>query len=91
SVITFKTMEDAVKIANDTHYGLAASIWTQDINKAHQIAQALRAGVVSVNCISSGDVTTPFGGFKQSGIGRESSLNALDNYTEIKTTWIEFA
>lgn len=91
SVITFKTMEEAVKLANDTHYGLAASIWTQDINKAHQIAQALRAGVVSVNCISSGDVTTPFGGFKQSGIGRESSVTALDNYTEIKTTWIEFA
>lgn len=89
SVLTFKTPEEAVQIANDTHYGLAASIWTRDISKAHKIAKSLRAGLVSVNCINSGDITTPFGGYKQSGMGRESALNALDQYTEVKTTWIE--
>lgn len=89
SIITFKTIDEAIKIANDTHYGLAASVWTQNINQAHKIARALRAGVISVNCINSGDVTTPFGGYKQSGVGRESSFQALDHYTETKTTWIE--
>lgn len=90
TVLTFDHIEEAIKIANDTHYGLAASVWTQNINNAHNIAKALRAGLVSVNCINSGDITAPFGGYKQSGIGRESSLHALDNYTETKTTWIEF-
>jgi 4-guanidinobutyraldehyde dehydrogenase / NAD-dependent aldehyde dehydrogenase len=89
SVISFKTMEEAIHIANDTNYGLAASLWTRDISKAHKMAKALRAGLVSVNCINSGDVTTPFGGYKQSGIGRESAFNGLDQYTEVKTTWIE--
>lgn len=89
SVLSFKTPEEAVQIANDTHYGLAASVWTRDISKAHKIAKALRAGLVSVNCINSGDVTTPFGGYKQSGIGRECAMNAMDQYTEVKTTWIE--
>lgn len=89
TIITFDNTEEAVKLANDTYYGLAASVWTSNINKAHAVAKALRAGVVSVNCVNSGDITTPFGGYKQSGIGRESSLHALDHYTELKTTWIE--
>lgn len=89
SVISFKDEADAIKIANDTSYGLAASLWTQDISKAHRVAKAIRAGVVSVNCISMGDLTTPFGGYKQSGIGRDSSLHALDSYSELKTTWVD--
>jgi acyl-CoA reductase-like NAD-dependent aldehyde dehydrogenase len=89
SVISFKNTDEAIKIANDTHYGLAAYLWTNDINKAHKTAKALRAGVVSVNSINSGDITTPFGGYKQSGIGRESAMQGLEHYTEIKTTWIE--
>ncbi len=89
--LSFKNIEEAIKIANDTSYGLAASLWTRDINKAHKTARALRAGVVSVNCINSGDATTPFGGYKQSGMGRESSLHALNFYTELKTTWIELS
>lgn len=91
TILTFDHIEEAIKIANDTHYGLAASVWTQNINKAHNMAKALRAGIVSINSINSGDITTPFGGFKQSGLGRESSLHALDHYTEIKTTWIELS
>lgn len=91
ATLTFKDVEEAIKIANDTSYGLAASLWTQNINKALNTAKALRAGVVSVNCIQSGDVTTPFGGYKQSGIGRESSLHSLDFYTELKTTWIDLS
>lgn len=89
SILPFKDEQQAIKIANDTHYGLAASLWTNDINKAHKVAKALRAGVVSVNCIESGDVTTPFGGYKQSGIGRECSFYGLQSYLEVKTTWIQ--
>lgn len=91
SVISFKDEAEAIKIANDTHYGLAASLWTTNINKAHKIAKALRAGVVSINCINAGDITTPFGGYKQSGIGRESSFYGLEHYLEIKTTWIQLS
>src|SRR4029079_15492865 len=74
SVLSFKDEAEAIKIANDTHYGLAASLWTNDLNKAHKLARALRAGTVSVNCINGFDITTPFGGFKQSGTSREGSL-----------------
>lgn len=91
ATLSFKNVEEAIKIANETHYGLAASLWTRDLNKAHKTARALRAGVVSVNCIESGDSTTPFGGYKQSGMGRESSLHSLNFYTELKTTWIELS
>lgn len=91
SVISFATEKDAIAIANDTQYGLAASLWTKDINKAHTVARAIRAGVVSVNCVDSGDITTPFGGYKQSGIGRESSLQGFEHYVEVKTTWIELS
>jgi gamma-glutamyl-gamma-aminobutyraldehyde dehydrogenase len=79
-----------VAIANDTHYGLAASLYTQDLNRAHRVAQAIRAGTVSVNCYSEGDITTPFGGFKQSGFfGRDKSIWAHEQYTELKTIWIQ--
>ncbi len=89
SVITFDTAEEAVAIANDTPYGLAAGIWTSDISKAHQTARAVRAGSVWVNQYDGGDMTAPFGGFKQSGNGRDKSLHALEKYTELKATWIK--
>ncbi len=89
SVIGFDTAEDAVKIANDTPYGLAAAVWTSDLSKAHLTAKALRAGSVWVNQYDGGDMTAPFGGFKQSGNGRDKSLHAFDKYTEIKATWIK--
>ena len=89
SVITFDSAEEAVAIANDTPYGLAAAVWTQDISKAHLTAKALRAGSVWVNQYDGGDMTAPFGGFKQSGNGRDKSLHAFDKYTELKATWIK--
>ncbi len=89
STISFKDAEEAVRIGNDTLYGLAAAIWTNDINKAHKAAKALRAGSVWVNCFDGGDITTPFGGFKQSGFGRDKSLHAMEKYSDLKTIWIE--
>ena len=89
SVITFDTAEEAVQIANDTAYGLAAAVWSADISKAHLTAKALRAGSVWVNQYDGGDMTAPFGGFKQSGNGRDKSLHAFDKYTELKSTWIK--
>ncbi|MCX7693966.1 aldehyde dehydrogenase [Tepidimonas taiwanensis] len=88
SVITFTDAADAVRQANDSIYGLQAAVWTRDLNKAHAVARALRAGTVHVNQYDEDDITVPFGGYKQSGIGRDKSLHALDKYTELKTTWI---
>ncbi|SFB38568.1 aldehyde dehydrogenase [Azotobacter beijerinckii] len=89
SVIVFDTPEEAVRIANDSPYGLAAALWTRDLSKAHRTARALRAGSVWVNQYDGGDMTAPFGGFKQSGNGRDKSLHAFDKYTELKATWIK--
>ncbi|MFJ2332190.1 aldehyde dehydrogenase [Pseudomonas helleri] len=89
SVIAFDTAAEAIQIANDTPYGLAAAVWTADISKAHLTAKALRAGSVWVNQYDGGDMTAPFGGFKQSGNGRDKSLHAFDKYTELKSTWIK--
>jgi 4-guanidinobutyraldehyde dehydrogenase / NAD-dependent aldehyde dehydrogenase len=88
SIITFDTVDEAISIANDTEYGLAAAVWTQDISKAHMVARRLRAGTVHVNSYDEDDITVPFGGYKQSGNGRDKSLHALEKYTELKTTWI---
>ena len=89
SVIAFDTFDEAIAIANDTVYGLAAAVWTSDLSRAHRAAKALRAGSVWVNQYDGGDMTAPFGGFKQSGNGRDKSLHAFDKYTEIKATWIK--
>lgn len=89
STLTFKTSEEAFRIANDTIYGLAAAIWTKDLSVAMRAAKTIKAGSVWINCFDAGDITTPFGGFKQSGFGRDKSLHALDKYTDLKSVWIE--
>ena len=91
SCISFESEDEALKIANDTQYGLAAAVWTSDLGRAHRVAKKLRAGSVWVNCYDGGDMTAPFGGFKQSGNGRDKSLHALEKYTELKATWINLA
>ncbi len=89
AVLTFDTDEEAIAIANDSIYGLAASVWTESLNRAHRVARKLKAGTVSVNTMDALDFSTPFGGYKQSGFGRDLSLHALDKFTQLKTTWIK--
>jgi acyl-CoA reductase-like NAD-dependent aldehyde dehydrogenase len=88
SVIRFGNEEQAITMANDSPYGLQASVWSDNINRAHRGARALRAGTVHVNQYDEDDITVPFGGYKQSGNGRDKSLHAFDKYTELKTTWL---
>ena len=88
AVIRFSDEAEAVRQANDSPYGLQASVWSDNINRVHRVARALRAGTVHVNQYDEDDITVPFGGFKQSGNGRDKSLHAFDKYTELKTTWI---
>jgi gamma-glutamyl-gamma-aminobutyraldehyde dehydrogenase len=91
-VIEYSDIDEAVQIANDTCYGLAASLWTDNVNNAHKVASRIRAGTVTVNCFGEGDLSTPFGGFKQSGFGgRDKSVYAHDQYCELKTTWIKLS
>jgi aldehyde dehydrogenase (NAD+) len=89
SVIPFKNIDEVVRRANNTTYGLAAAVWTRDISKAHAIANRLRAGTVWVNCYDVFDAAAPFGGFKMSGIGRELGEYGLQNYTEVKTVTVK--
>jgi aldehyde dehydrogenase (NAD+) len=89
SVIAFKNVEEVITRANRTHYGLAAGVWTRDIKKAHAIANGVRAGTVWVNCYHVLDTRAPFGGFKQSGIGRELGEYGLQEYTEVKTVTVK--
>lgn len=84
----FDTEEEALAIANDSQYGLEAAVWTNNIQRAHRLARSVRAGTVRVNTMDGGDITTPFGGYKQSGIGRDKSIHALTKYMEVKSTII---
>jgi gamma-glutamyl-gamma-aminobutyraldehyde dehydrogenase len=88
SVIRFRDEAQAIALANDSPYGLQASVWSSHIDRAHRVARALRAGTVHVNQYDEDDITVPFGGYKQSGNGRDKSLHAFDKYTELKTTWL---
>jgi gamma-glutamyl-gamma-aminobutyraldehyde dehydrogenase len=87
-LMPFDTEEQAINLANSTAYGLQAGIWSRDIHRAHRVARSLRAGTVHVNQYDEDDITVPFGGYKQSGNGRDKSLHAFDKYTELKTTWM---
>lgn len=86
--ISFKDVDDLTHQANDTIYGLSAGIWTRDIGKAHRLARQIKAGTVWVNCYNCFDAASPFGGFKQSGFGRELGKYALDLYTQVKSVWV---
>lgn len=90
SIIPFDTESQAISMANDSIYGLAASVWTANLSRAHRVSDALHAGTVSVNTVDALGMNIPFGGFKQSGFGRDLSLHALDKYTGLKTTWIRY-
>ena len=85
SVLRFEELDEVVKRANDTPYGLAAGVWTRDLHQAHALSNELKAGTVWINCYNAVDPAAPFGGFKMSGLGRELGEQALDAYTETKT------
>jgi gamma-glutamyl-gamma-aminobutyraldehyde dehydrogenase len=89
TVLDADGLDDAIRIANDSRYGLAAAVWTDKLADAHRAARALKAGTVWVNTYDESSPVTPFGGFKESGIGRDRSLHAFDKYTEVKTTWVK--
>jgi acyl-CoA reductase-like NAD-dependent aldehyde dehydrogenase len=86
--IPFKDIEEVAAAGNDTTYGLAAAVWTRDIQKAHRMAARLKAGTVWINCYNMFDAASPFGGYKQSGFGREMGKAALELYTQIKSVWV---
>ncbi|GAB3051903.1 aldehyde dehydrogenase family protein [Virgibacillus ainsalahensis] len=91
SAMPFEDLDEVVERANNTEYGLAAGLWTENVKNAHYVANRLRAGTVWVNCYNVFDAAAPFGGYKQSGFGREMGSYALDNYTEVKTIWINMS
>ena len=91
SVITFKDDEELIKQANDTVYGLSAGIWTRDITRAHRFAREIKAGVVWINTFNMFNAASPFGGYKQSGYGREMGRHALDLYTQVKSVWVDLS
>jgi aldehyde dehydrogenase (NAD+)/phenylacetaldehyde dehydrogenase len=88
ATLAFEDLDDAVEQANQTIYGLAAGVWTRDVGKAHRFARAVRAGTVWVNTYNRYDPGSPFGGFKQSGFGRDLGERALEEYTQTKSVWV---
>ena len=91
AVIPFGTLDEAITIANDSIYGLAAGIWTSDLATAHKMARDIEAGVIWVNCYDQGDMTQPWGGFKQSGTGRDKCLETLLTVTQTKSVWMNLS
>ncbi|CAN5776018.1 aldehyde dehydrogenase DhaS [soil metagenome] len=91
SVITFRDEDDLIKQANDTIYGLSAGIWTRDITRAHRFAKEIKAGVVWINTFNMFNAASPFGGYKQSGYGREMGKHALEMYTHVKSVWVDLS
>ena len=89
SVLRFADEAEALRVANGTSYGLAASIWTADVARAHALARKVQAGVVWINCFNEFDDAAPFGGYKESGWGRDLSAHALESYTQLKTVWTQ--
>ena len=81
--------DEGIRLANETIYGLAAGVWTRDIKKAHYVARKLQAGTVWINTYNVYDTAAPFGGYKQSGFGREMSAHALQHYTQVKSVWVD--
>ena len=88
SALRFKDIDDLTTRANKTTYGLSAGIWTKDIKKAHRLAKELKAGTVWINCYNAFDTASPFGGYKQSGFGRELGQYAVELYTQVKSVWV---
>jgi 4-(gamma-glutamylamino)butanal dehydrogenase len=90
AAIPFDTEEEALRLANDTIYGLAGAVFTKDMDRAHRFSEALHAGTVWINSYDMSNFSTPFGGFKQSGFGRDRSVHAIDKYCDYKTIWQQF-
>ena len=92
AVVTVSSLEQAIEVANTSEYGLTASVYSANGKRAIRAARALRAGTVTINCYGEGDISTPFGGYKQSGFGgRDNGVHAHDQYTELKTIWIDLS